>query len=122
MDAEKDIERFSRKLALRRRDRSETLPLLPDDLPEDLTEELAEWAMLDDGALKAIASAVFSPQQRRRFSLLLRKESERRLSPSEAQEWETLQQEYLRVSMNKAKARFLLDKRAEAHTGLGVNQ
>ena len=75
--------------------------------------------MLDDEALRAIASAVLSPQQQRRFSVLLRKESEGRLSKEEAQEWEALQQEYLRVSMNKAKAHFLLDQRAKIPASLG---
>ncbi|MCH8289546.1 hypothetical protein IH992_00365 [Candidatus Poribacteria bacterium] len=91
-----------------------TLPFLPGDLPSDLAAELTEWAMLDDEALHAIASAVLSPQQQRRFSVLLRKESEGRLSEAEAQEWEELQQEYLRVSRNKAKAHFTLDQRAKA--------
>lgn len=97
-----------------------TLPLLPDDLPPDLASDLAEWAMLDDEGIRAIASAVLSPEQQRRFSLLLRKESEGRLSESEAREWEGLQQEYLRVSRNKAKAHFTLDQRAKARTSLGV--
>lgn len=96
-----------------------TLPFLPEDLPPDLAVVLAEWAMLDDEALRAIASAVLSPQQQRRFSVLLRKESEGRLSKEEAQEWEALQQEYLRVSMNKAKAHFLLDQRAKIPASLG---
>jgi len=96
-----------------------TLPFLPEDLPPDLAVVLAEWAMLDDEALRAIASAVLSPQQQRRFSVLLRKESEGRLSKEEAQEWEGLQQEYLRVSMNKAKAHFLLDQRAKIPALLG---
>lgn len=96
-----------------------TLPFLPEDLPPDLAAVLAEWAMLDDEALRAIASAVLSPQQQRRFSVLLRKESEGRLSKEEAQEWEALQQEYLRVSMNKAKAHFLLEQRAKTQAPLG---
>ncbi|MFQ6043444.1 MAG: hypothetical protein ACE5PV_21530 [Candidatus Poribacteria bacterium] len=96
-----------------------TLPLLPDDLPPDLAANLAEWAMLDDEALRAIASAVLSPQQQRRFSILLRKESDGHLSQSETQEWKALQQEYLRVSRNKAKAHFLLNQRAKAGASLG---
>ena len=97
------------------------LPLLPNDLPPDLAAEVTEWAMLDDEALRAIADAVLSPQQQWRFSVLLRKESEGRLSESEAQEWEALQQEYLRISRNKAKAHFLLNQRAKARASLGVN-
>ena len=97
------------------------LPLIPDDLPPDLATDLAEWAMLDDEALCAIADAVLSLEQQRRFSVLLRKESEGRLSESEAREWETLQQEYLHVSRNKAKAHFLLEQRTKARALLGVN-
>ena len=96
-----------------------TLPLLPDDLPPDLASELAEWTMLDDEALRVIASAVLSPKQQRRFSTLLRKEVKGRLSKSEAQEWEALQQEYLCVSRNKAKANFLFDQRTKARALLG---
>ena len=98
-----------------------TLPLLPDDLPPDLATELVEWVVLDDEALRAIADAVLSPKQQRRFSSLLRKESEGRLSESEAQEWEVLQQEYLCISRNKAKAHFLLDGRAKAQASRRVN-
>jgi hypothetical protein len=97
------------------------LPVLPDNLPPDLASVLAEWVMLNDEALRAIASAVLSPGQQRRFSVLLRKESEGRLSESEAREWEALQQEYLRVSRNKAMAHFTLDQRAKAMASLGVN-
>ena len=96
-----------------------TLPFLPDDLPPDLAADFAEWAMLDDEALRAIASAVLSPQQQRRFSILLRKEVKGRLSKFEAQEWEALQQEYLRVSRNKAKAHFLFDQRTKARASFG---
>jgi uncharacterized protein YnzC (UPF0291/DUF896 family) len=77
--------------------------------------------MLDDEALYAIADAVLSLEQQRCFSILLRKESEGRLSESEAREWETLQQEYLRVSRNKAKAHFLLEQRTKARASLRVN-
>jgi len=90
------------------------VPPLPDDLPPEVAAELAPWVLLDDEALRAIADALLPPKQQQRFTTLLRKEAEGRLSARERQEWETLQQEYVRVSRNKAKARFILDQRAKA--------
>lgn len=90
------------------------LPPLPGHLPPALVKELAGWATLDDAALRAIASAFLPPAEQRRFSTLLRKSQADRLSPRERDEWAALQQEYLRVSQNKAKAQFLLARRAQS--------
>jgi hypothetical protein len=97
------------------------LPVLTDDLPSDLAQTLAEWTVLDDEALRAIASAFLSPDQQQRFGNLLRKESEGSLTESEKREWDALQQEYLRISRNKAKAHFLLDQRAKTRTPDGAD-
>lgn len=91
-----------------------TLLPLPDDLPPEVAAELAPWTLLDDEALRAIADAFLPPKQQRRFTTLLRKEVEKRLKARQRKEWEALQQEYLRVSRNKAKAQFILDQRAKA--------
>lgn len=98
------------------------LPPLPDDLPPELAADLANWALLDDEALRALADAFLPPKQQRRFTTLLRKEAAGRLRARERQEWEALQREYLRVSQNKAKARFILDHRAKARRVEGAGQ
>lgn len=92
------------------------LPPLPDELPPAVAEELAGWMLLDDEALRAIAGAFLSQTQQRRFTALLRKHETERLSPRERREWEALQQEYVRVSQNKAKAHYLLAQRQKART------
>lgn len=84
---------------------------LPDNLPLELKTELARMMLLDDEALEAIAEAFLPSKRQRRFSALLKKEQEGVLSPRERQEWESLKQEYLRLSRNKAKARFILEQR-----------
>lgn len=93
-----------------------SLPPLPDELPPALAEELAGWLLLDDEALRAIAQAFLPQPQQRRFSALLRKHEIGQLSACERGEWEALQQEYLRVSQNKAKAQYLLTQRHKART------
>jgi hypothetical protein len=95
------------------------VPPLPDDLPPEIAAEVTPWALLDDEALRAIADAFLPPKHQHRFTTLLRKEAEGRLSARERQEWEALQQEYLRVSRNKAKAEFILDLRAKARRAEG---
>jgi hypothetical protein len=90
------------------------VPPLPNDLPPEMAAELAPWTLLDDEALRAIADAFLPPKQQQRFTLLLRKEAEGRLSAREREKWEALKEEYLRVSRNKAKARFMLDQRTKA--------
>jgi hypothetical protein len=72
--------------------------------------------LLDDEALRAIAGAFLSQPQQRRFTALLRKHETQQLSTHERLEWEALQQEYLRVSQNKAKAQYLLAQRHKART------
>ena len=72
--------------------------------------------LLDDEALRAIAGAFLSQPQQRRFTALLRKHEMGQLGAHERTEWETLQQEYLRVSQNKAKAQYLLAQRHKART------
>ncbi len=64
--------------------------------------------LLDHKALQAIANGFLSPKRQRRFTTLLKKESENRLSRGERDEMESLKREYLRVSQNKAKAQFIL--------------
>jgi hypothetical protein len=91
-----------------------SLPLLPEDLPPALTQELAGLMLLDDEALHAIADCFLPRKQQRRFTALLRKQKTRRLSTREHTEWEALQQDYLRVSRNKAKAHYLLVQRQKA--------
>jgi len=87
------------------------LPSLPEDLPPALAADLARWSVLDDEALRAIANAFLPAKQQRRFTTLLRKAEAGKLNPRERTEWETLRQEYLRFSQNKAKAQFLLLRR-----------
>ncbi len=91
-----------------------SLPVAPDDLPRKLANELAGWTLLDNQALRAIAGAFIPVIQQRRFTLLLRKQEAGDLSPRERTEWDALQQEYLRVSQNKAKAEYLLAQREKA--------
>lgn len=83
-------------------------------MPPTVAEELAGWMPLDDGALCAIAGAFLSQTQQRRFTALLRKHETEQLSIYERREWEALQQEYPRVSRNKAKAQYLLAQRQKA--------
>ena len=96
------------------------LPPLPDDLPPALAADLARWALLDDQALQAIANAFLPAKQQRRFTLLLRKADAGQLNDRERIEWAQLQQDYLRLSQNKAKARFLLAQRAQVPTQNGA--
>jgi hypothetical protein len=87
------------------------MPPLSKDLPPALATELSKWTMLDDEALRAIANAFLPPKEQRRFTTLLRKSQAGKLSAKEQIEWKTLQQEYLRISQNKAKAQYLLTLR-----------
>jgi hypothetical protein len=87
---------------------------MPEELPRKLAEEVAGWTLLDNEALRAIAGAFLPTRQQRRFTLLLRKQEAGNLSARERTEWEALQQEYLRVSQNKAKAQYLLAQREKA--------
>ena len=89
------------------------LPPLPDDLPPDVTAEVVRWAWLDDASLRAVAEAFLPRQQQRRFTTLMRKEKTGRLTAREREEWEQLQQAYLRLSRNKAMAQFILTQRAQ---------
>ena len=89
------------------------VPPLPDELSLELAEDLARWALLDNEALRAIADAFLPPKLQRRYTSLLRKGEEGRLSGHEREEWEALKQQYQRISKNKAKARFLLDQRTK---------
>jgi predicted Fe-S protein YdhL (DUF1289 family) len=84
-------------------------------LPRKIAEEVAGWTLLDNEALRAIAGAFLQKKQQRRFTLLLRKQETGDLSARERTEWDALQQEYLRVSQNKAKAQYLLAQREKAH-------
>lgn len=97
------------------------LPPLPANIPAAMATDLALLALLDNEALHAIADAVLAPKQRRRYSTLLRKEQEGRLSAQEREEWEALKREYLRVSENKAKARFILDQRMKGRKVKGYD-
>jgi hypothetical protein len=89
------------------------VPPLPDTLPPELAANLARWAVFDDEALRAVADAFLPPKRQRRYTTLLRKGEEGRLSGREREEWEALKQQYQRISENKAKARFLLDQRTK---------
>ena len=88
-----------------------SLPRLPDEVPPAVAEELTGWTLLDDEALRAIAGAFLPQKQQRRFLVLLRKQEAGTLNTRERAEWEALQQEYLHVSRNKAKAQYLLAQR-----------
>ena len=90
------------------------VPPLPDTLPPELAADLVGWAVFDDEALRAIADAFPPPKLHRRYTTLLRKGEEGRLSAHEREEWEALKQQYQRISENKAKARFLFDQRTKA--------
>jgi len=87
------------------------LPILPDSFPSGLKDDLSRWAVLDNEALRAIATAFLPQPKQRRFTTLLRKAEAEQLTAREQAEWERLQQEYLRFSQNKAKAQFLLAER-----------
>jgi hypothetical protein len=89
-------------------------PPLPDELSPELAADLARWSLLDDEALRAIADAFLPTKLQRRYTTLLRKGEEERLSTHECEEWEALKQRYQRISENKAKAWFLLDQRTKA--------
>jgi len=91
-----------------------SLPLMAEELPRKVVEKMAGWTLLDNEALRAIAGAFLPTRQQRRFTLLLRKQETGNLSARERPEWEALQQEYLRVSQNKAKAQYLLAQRERA--------
>ena len=60
------------------------VPPLPDTLPPELAADLARWAVFDDEALRAIADAFLAPKQQRRYTILLRKGEEGRLSAHDA--------------------------------------
>lgn len=90
------------------------MPPLSKDLPPAFAAELSKWAMLDDEALRAIANAFLPSKQQRRFTTLLRKSQAKKLTSKEQTEWNALQQEYLHVSQNKAKAQYLLTLREKA--------
>jgi hypothetical protein len=94
-------------------------PPLPDELSPELAADLARWALLNDEALRAIADAFLPPKLQRRYTTLLRKGEEGRLSAHERDEWEALKQQYQRISENKAKAWFLLDQRTKARAVKG---
>jgi hypothetical protein len=89
------------------------VPPLPDELSPELAADLARWALLDDEALRAIAEAFLPLKLQRRYTTLLRRGEEGRLSGHEREEWEALKQQYQRISEHKAKARFLLDQRTK---------
>jgi SLT domain-containing protein len=91
-----------------------SLAVAPRNLPRNLANELTSWTFLDDEALRAIAAAFLPKWRQRRFTSLLRKHEAGKLNEQERTEWETLQQEYLRVSRNKAKAQYLLNQREKA--------
>ncbi len=96
------------------------VPVLPDSLPPELAADLWRWTVLNDEALRAIAEAFLPLQQQRRYTTLLRRAATGKLTARQHAEWEALQQEYLRVSQNKAKARFLLAQREKEAASLGV--
>lgn len=77
--------------------------------------------LLDSEALRAIADAFLRPKRQRRFTTLLRKEQNKRLSAREKEEWEALKREYLRVSQNKAQARFILEQRLQEQNAEGAH-
>jgi hypothetical protein len=89
------------------------VPPLPDELSPEPAADLARWALLDDEALRAIADAFLPAKLQRRYTTLLRKGEEGRLSAHEREEWEAFKRQYRRISENKAKARFLLDQRTK---------
>lgn len=91
-----------------------SLPRLPDEVPPAVTKELAGWTLLDNEALRAIAEAFLPQKQQRRFTVLIRKQEAETLNTRERAEWEALQQTYLHVSRNKAKAQYLLTQRQKA--------
>jgi hypothetical protein len=97
----------------------EAVPPLPNELPHELEADLARWGVLDDEALRAITDAFLAAKLQRRYTTLLRKGEEGRLSAHQREEWEALKQQYQRISENKAKARFLLDQRTKARTLTG---
>lgn len=96
-----------------------TLPPLPKKLAPESAKELARMMLLDSEALRAIADAFLPPKRQRRFTTLLRKEQAQRLSAREKKEWDALKGEYLRVSQNKAQARFILGQRMNEQDAKG---
>ncbi|HLG16492.1 MAG TPA: hypothetical protein VJH03_18595 [Blastocatellia bacterium] len=93
------------------------MPPLPEDLPPEVAADLSRWALLDDAALRAIATTFLPAKLQRRFTALARKSESGRLTARDAAEWAAVREEYLRCSQNKAKARFLLAQRQKASRG-----
>ena len=91
-----------------------TLPPMPDALAPGLATDLARLMLLDDEALRAIAEAFLPPKRQRRFTTLLRKEQQGKLTAREKDEWQALKETYLRLSKNKAKAHFILEQRVKS--------
>ncbi len=85
------------------------------NITPELKKDLLSWTLLDDEALRAIANAFLPAKKQRRFTTLLRKAETGQLNAREQSEWKKLQQEYLRLSQNKAKALFLLAQREDAN-------
>lgn len=90
------------------------VPPLPEDLPPEVAADLSRWALLDDAALRAIATTFLPQKLQRRFTALVRKSEAGRLTSREGAEWDAVREEYLRCSQNKAKAQFLLAQREKA--------
>ena len=96
-----------------------TLPPMPDTLAPGLAADLARLMLLDDATLGAIAEAYLPPKRQRRFTTLLRKEQQGRLTAREKDEWQALKEAYLRLSKNKAKAHFILEQRVKSRQQKG---
>ncbi len=82
--------------------RFESLPQ-PWDTPA-MREELAAMAFLDDTALQAIANLMMTRPQQRRYTTLLCREAQGKLTPTQRRELLELGDEFLRISILKSRA------------------
>ncbi|MBI3362218.1 MAG: hypothetical protein HY023_14030 [Chloroflexi bacterium] len=91
----------------------EASPPLADDLPSPLREELKALESLDDQALWEVARSILSPAQQRRYSRLLKKNSEGTFTAREREALRELGDEARRLTLRKAHAYMLLKWRGQ---------
>jgi hypothetical protein len=86
----------------------EAAPPLADDAPLSVQEALQHLESLDDEALWAVAKSKLPPNQQRRYTRLLNKNSQGTLKPEEQETLATLGEEARRLTLLKAHAFMLL--------------
>ncbi|MCS6861339.1 MAG: hypothetical protein NZT92_13570 [Abditibacteriales bacterium] len=92
----------------------ERLPPTPDvPLSQRYAKELKALERLSDAELEAWGQTFMPKAHERRFSVLLRKAAQGRLTEKERRELEVLSEEFLRISALKTRASALQQKRRE---------